>query len=330
MRLDSVDKLVNDNIFFKFKGFSDCLDLYVKVEGMNVGGSIKIKTAIALIKDAIKNKNLYKTKRFIESSSGNLGLSLSIIAAANGLHFTCVVDKNTSSQNVKMMRALGTQVVIIEQKDPQGGYLGNRLAYIRSAIERDPELIWLNQYQNEANPTVHAEMTAKSILLEFSKVDYLFIGAGTTGTLMGCARFFRRHSPKTKLIAVDSVGSITFGTSGQPRHLPGLGSSVQPHFFDKSLVDLMIQIPEAETVATCRETARRFGYLGGASTGTVLAAVKRMQADIAKEDIVVAISPDMGSGYVDTVYNDEWCDRTYGSSWKMTEKSVDMQGTEYV
>ncbi|ANS43829.1 2,3-diaminopropionate biosynthesis protein SbnA [Serratia inhibens] len=330
MQFDSVDKLVNDSIFFKFNKFCGDADLFVKVEGMNAGGSIKMKTAIALISDAIKSKGLYKTKRFIESSSGNLGLSLSIIAAAKGLHFTCVVDKNTSSQNVKMMRALGTQVVIIEHKDEQGGYLGNRLAYIRSAIERDPELIWLNQYQNMANPAVHAEMTAKSILTEFSKVDYLFIGAGTTGTLMGCARFFRRYSPKTKLIAVDSIGSITFGTPGQTRHLPGLGSSVQPHFFDKSQVDLLIQIPEAETVATCRDAARRFGYLGGASTGTVLAAVKRMRADIAQEAIVVAISPDMGSGYVDTVYNDEWCDRTFGASWKMAEKSIDMKGTEYV
>ena len=68
----------------------------------------------------------------------------------------------------------------------------------------------------------------------------------------------------------------------------------------------------------------------GASTGTVLAAAKRMRADIAKEAIVVAISPDMGSGYVDTVYNDEWCDRTFGASWKMAEKSIDMKGTEYV
>ncbi|KYN62871.1 2,3-diaminopropionate biosynthesis protein SbnA [Pantoea agglomerans] len=330
MQLESVDKIINDNIFLKFKGFTCDIDVFVKVEGMNAGGSIKMKTAKALINDAIEEKGLLKSKRFIESSSGNLGLSLSIIAAAKGLHFTCVVDKNTSTQNVKMMRALGTEVIIIEHKDAQGGYLGNRLAYIHSAIEKDPALIWLNQYQNMANPAVHAEMTAKSILAEFGKVDYLFIGAGTTGTLMGCARFFRRYSPETTLIAVDSIGSITFGTPGSIRHLPGLGSSVQPHFFDESQIDLLIQIPEAETVATCRDIARRFGYLGGASTGTVLAAVKRLHMDIARDANVVAISPDMGSGYVDTVYNDEWCYRTFGDSWEIQEKNNNMEGIGYV
>jgi len=330
MRLESVDEIINDDIFLKFKAFTCGIDVFVKVEGMNAGGSIKMKTAKALINDAIEEKGLLKSKRFIESSSGNLGLSLSIIAAARGLHFTCVVDKNTSTQNVKMMRALGTEVIIIEHKDAQGGYLGNRLAYIRSAIEKDPALIWLNQYKNMANPTVHAEMTAKSILAEFGKVDYLFIGAGTTGTLMGCARFFRRYSPETTLIAVDSIGSITFGTPGAIRHLPGLGSSVQPHFFDETQIDLLIQIHEAETVATCRDIARRFGYLGGASTGTILAAVKRLHKDIAGGANVVAISPDMGSGYVDTVYNDEWCYRTFGDSWKIQEKNSNMEGIGYV
>ncbi|CEE95373.1 Pyridoxal-5'-phosphate-dependent protein subunit beta [Xenorhabdus nematophila str. Anatoliense] len=320
MQFNSVDKLINDNIFIKFNKFCNHTDLFVKVEGMNAGGSIKMKTAISLITDAIEKKELYKTKRFIESSSGNLGLALSIIAASKGLHFTCVVDKNTSTQNIKMMRALGTHVIIIEQKDEQGGYLANRLAHIRSAIESDPGLIWLNQYQNMANPAVHFEMTAKSILTEFNKVDYLFIGAGTTGTLMGCANFFRRYSPQTQLIAVDSIGSVTFGTSGQTRYLPGLGSSVKSYFFDKNQVDMMIQIPEEETVSSCRDIARRFGYLAGASTGTVLAAVKRVQPQIGKDAIVVAISPDMGGNYVDTIYNDEWCDLTFGTSWKMIEK----------
>ncbi|RMO78451.1 2,3-diaminopropionate biosynthesis protein SbnA [Pseudomonas syringae group genomosp. 3] len=323
MKFSSVDKIINDNAFLKINDLYGNSNLFLKIEGMNAGGSIKMKTAIALISDALKNKSLKNKGRIIESSSGNLGLALSVIAASKGLHFTCVVDKNTSNQNIKMMRALGAQVVIIEQKDEQGGYLGNRLAYIKSAIKRDPELIWLNQYQNEANPNIHAEMTARSILNEFEKIDYLFIGAGTTGTLMGCTRVFRRDSPETKIIAVDSVGSVTFGTAGSSRYLPGLGSSVLPHFFNKDHIDLMIQIPEAEAVASCREVARRFGYLGGASTGTVLAAFKRLQPEIAQDAVVVAISPDMGAGYIDTVYNDTWCDTHFGNGWRKDAEGVD-------
>ena len=315
MRVDSIDQLINDDLFLRLKGIDGSTDVFVKVEGLNAGGSIKMKTAMALVRDGMENRNLQTTKRFIESSSGNLGVSLSIIAAAKGLNFTCVVDKNTSAQNIKTMKALGTHVVVIDRRDAQGGYLGNRLAYIRAAVESDPELIWLNQYQNPANPAIHAEMTARSILREFPRVDYLFVGAGTTGTLMGCARYFRRHSPRTKLIAVDSIGSVTFGTPPEPRYLPGLGASVQPYFFDRSMVDRLIQIPETETVAACRETARRHGYLSGASTGTVLAAVKRVAPEIERGAVVVAISPDLGTGYIDTVYDDAWCYRTFGEAW---------------
>jgi cysteine synthase A len=329
MQFNSVDQIINDDIFLKLPGFLKLADVFLKIEGLNVGGSIKLKTAIALVRDAMESRNLQRTKRFIESSSGNLGVSLSIIAAAKELQFTCVVDSNTSVQNIKLMKALGTHVVLIDRKDAQGGYLGNRLAYIRAAIENDPNLVWLNQYQNPANPSIHAEMTAKSVLKEFPNVNYLFVGAGTTGTLMGCARFFHRNSPHTKIVAVDSIGSVTFGTPPRSRYLPGLGASVQPHFFDKSMVTRLVQIPEAETVTACRDIASRFGYLGGASTGTVLAAIKRFEPEIERGAVVVAISPDLGSGYLDTVYDELWCDRTFGRAWATSEINNVQEGKEY-
>ena len=211
MKYDSIEHIISDDTFLTLHDFAPGHHIYLKMEGFNPGGSIKIKTAMALIRDAEERRQLRERKRIIESSSGNLGLSISVIAAARGYRFTCVVDKNTSRQNIELMRALGTEVIVIDRRDEQGGFLGSRLAYIREAIELDPELIWLNQYQNPANPAIHAEMTARSIVREFGRVDYLFVGAGTTGTLMGCVDFFRRHAPNTRLVAVDSVGSVTFG-----------------------------------------------------------------------------------------------------------------------
>jgi cysteine synthase A len=316
MKFRSIEQIVNDRIFLLLDDFSAGKDVYLKLEGFNPGGSIKIKTALALIRDAEQNGRLRATRKMIESSSGNLGLSLSMIAAARGYRFTCVVDANTSQQNIGTMRAFGAEVIVIDRRDEHGGFLGNRLAYIRDALARDPELTWLNQYQNAANPAVHAEMTARSIHEEFDRVDYLFIGAGTTGTLMGCVDFFRHHSPGTRLIAVDSVGSVTFGTPGGRRHLPGLGASVMPHFFDGSRLDRLVQIPEPETVAACRDLAHRYGGLCGASTGTVLAAVRRLAAELPPDATIVAIAPDLGGAYVDTVYNDAWCDCTYGDTWR--------------
>jgi 2,3-diaminopropionate biosynthesis protein SbnA len=316
MQVDSIEKFVTDDVFLELGQFIPFRNVYLKLEGFNAGGSIKLKTATALVRDAETHRHLKSKRKFIESSSGNLGIALSVIAAARGYHFTCVVDKNSSEQSISIMRALGTTVVVIDKRDAQGGYLGSRLEYIRAALAQDPDQIWLNQYQNRANPGIHAALTAQSILDEFGQVDYLFVGAGTTGTLMGCVAAFRLHSPVTRLVAVDSIGSVTFGTPGQRRHLPGLGASVMPHFFDGMQVDDMIQIPEAETIATCRDVAVRYGYLGGASTGTVLAAVRRMHATIPPNARVVAISPDLGHTYLDTVYNNAWCNETYGVAWQ--------------
>jgi cysteine synthase A len=316
MIFTQTEEIINNEIFLKVREFAYGNDVYLKLEGFNPGGSIKAKTALALVRDAEEHRDLRRTRRYIESSSGNLGAALSVIAADRNYKFICVTDKNTSEQNIQMMRALGTEVVIIDQRDAQGGYLANRLKYIREKLEEDPGLIWLNQYQNQANPAIHAELTASAILKQFGRVDYLFVGAGTTGTLMGVTRHFRAHSPKTKIIAVDSVGSITFGGPGQKRYLSGLGASVMPHFFDAAQIDRLISIPEAETIANCRDVARRFGYMGGASTGTVLAGIRRMEAEIDDDAVVVGISPDLGNFYLNTVYDDEWCDRTYGDSWR--------------
>ncbi|MBV6325541.1 2,3-diaminopropionate biosynthesis protein SbnA [Duganella violaceipulchra] len=316
MRYESIEHIIQDDIFLTLREFLPGRAVHVKLEGFNAGNSIKMKTALALINHAEQHTQLLAHRRLIESSSGNLGLAVSVIAAAHGYHFTCVVDLNTSLQNIKLMRALGTEVVVIERRDEQGGYLGNRLAYIRDTLARDADMVWLNQYQNPANPAIHDQMTARAILAEFGQVDYLFLGAGTTGTLMGCVRHFRRHAPATQIIAVDAVGSVTFGTPGGKRYLPGLGSSVMPHFFDAAQLDRLVQIPEAEAVAMCRELARRYGYLSGASSGTVLAAVRRLLPEIPAGATVVALSPDFGQPYLDTVYSDDWCQRTFDAGWQ--------------
>lgn len=329
MLLDPIEKLMTDNVFLELNQFIDDRNIYLKLEGFNVGGSIKLKTAAALVEDAERHRNLKSKRKFIESSSGNLGHSLSVIAAARGYHFTCVVDKNASKQNINAMRALGATVVVIDKRDAQGGYLGNRLEYLQAELTRDPNQIWLNQYQNRANPNIHSDMTAQSIMNEFNRIDYLFVGAGTTGTLMGCVNAFRHRSPKTCIVAVDSVGSVTFGNSAQNRHLPGLGASVAPHFFNASKVDYMIEISEARAIATCREVAARYGYLAGASTGTVLAGVRQMHETLPPDANIVAISPDLGQTYLETVYNDLWCNENFGSTWQEADTSISKE-KEYV
>ncbi len=118
----------------------------------------------------LKNK-----KHVIESSSGNLGIVLSIICAARKYNFTCVVDKNTLPHTIKVMKAYGAEVVIIETPHPERGYLGARLDYIKQRLVSDNSLVWTNQYESSANREAHARLTARELLNEFPVIDYLFI-----------------------------------------------------------------------------------------------------------------------------------------------------------
>jgi cysteine synthase A len=210
------------------------------------------------------------------------------------------------------MRRLGVQVVVVDRRDEQGGYLGQRLKYIEERLREDPELIWTNQYANTANSNAHYELTAAAILREFNRVDFLFVGAGTTGTLMGCVRRFRENSPSTVIVGVDAVGSVTFGYASGPRRIPGLGTSLRPPLFDPTGVDSVMLIEELDAIETCRALAATYGLLVGGSTGSVLAAVRRHATQIPQGSTVIAISPDLGDRYVDMIYDDRWVQKSYG------------------
>jgi 2,3-diaminopropionate biosynthesis protein SbnA len=313
-------EIVTDEIFLHLPGLLGDLpgsapdvEVYLKLEGLNPAGSVKLKTAIALIEDAEVAGLLAPGARVVESSSGNLGIALSIVCSLKGYPFTCITDPNASARSVATMRALGAEVLVVEERDANGGYLGSRISLLRQMLESDSSLIWTNQYANIANPRVHSEQTAASILREFEFVDYLFVGAGTTGTLMGCADYFREFSPNTCVIAVDSVGSVTFGTPAGPRHIPGLGTSRRPELCRTDHLDDVVFVTESDTVRACRRIAAEYGLLVGGSTGSVLAAVQRYHAKMTPGARVVAISPDLGDRYLDTVYDDEWVTSRLGS-----------------
>lgn len=140
----------------------------------------------------------------------------------------------------------------------------------------------------------------------------MFVGAGTTGTLMGCARWFREWSRPVKVVAVDSVGSVTFGGAPGRRMIPGLGMSVHPPLLDESFVDEVVLVEEADTIRACHRLARR-GFLFGGSTGTVVSgAMSWLEKNGAPGLTSVAIAPDLGERYLDTIYQSNWLQDLYG------------------
>lgn len=306
-----IKQLINEDSYVQIADLCSA-KIQLKIEGLNPAGSIKLKTAYAIITD-LEGRGLITPKaRLIESSSGNLGVALAMVCAAKGYKFVCVIDPNISAPNKKLIRALGAELIMVDQRDENGGYLNSRIRLIEQLVAENADYIWLNQYQNPNNPLAHYQATAKSIAHKFPRVDYLFVGAGTTGTLMGCKNYFAEHHPHTKVIAVDTVGSVTFGLPGGPRHIPGLGTSRRPEIFESSGIHDFLSIPEKQTIKVCRWLAQRYGLLFGGSTGTVLAGIQKWAQHIRPDDVVVAISPDMGERYLETIYSDDWVSHRFG------------------
>jgi N-(2-amino-2-carboxyethyl)-L-glutamate synthase len=304
--------IVMDNVFLYLRDMVDNLHVYLKIEGLNPAGSIKLKAAVSMVEDAERKGILRAGGSLVESSSGSLGIALALVSAAKGYKLLCVTDPNASPQSLDIMRALGAQVVEVDWPDANGGYLGSRIAYIEECLARDPDLVWLNQYSNPMNWLVHERCTAAAIAAEIPDVDFLFVGTGTAGTLMGCADHFRKLSSTTKIIAVDAVGSVSFGASPGPRYIPGIGASRRPQFLRPDLVDETVLVPEADTIRTCRWLARRHGLFAGGSTGSVVFAILQHAPRLPAGSRVVGISPDFGDRYARTIYDDDWAAERFG------------------
>jgi N-(2-amino-2-carboxyethyl)-L-glutamate synthase len=282
--------------------------LMLKCEGFNFAGSVKLKAAVAMVEDAEKKGLITPDTVFVESSSGNLGIALAMVSASKGYRFLCVTDPRCNRSAVRMIEALGGEVRVIRKFDDNQGFIGSRIAYIRRLCEVDERYVWLNQYANSSNWLAHYESTGPAIARSFPQLDVLFIGAGTTGTLMGCARYFREHGhSETRIVAVDSVGSVTFGSEPRTRVIPGLGASIRPPLLDEDYVDDVVHVPETDALRTCHQLAVA-GFLMGGSTGTVTAGAMAWLGTHDPEErlTAVAIAPDLGERYLESIFHSKW------------------------
>jgi cysteine synthase A len=309
MIIESPVDLVFRDLFYRLRAFAGGHDVFLKLEGFNVTGSIKIKTALGLLED-LEKRGLAKPNKtvMVESSSGNLGLALSLLCAVKHYKFICVTDPNANHATVREMELHGAEVIVVSDRDSAGGFLGTRLKVIDNILCSNPNAVWLNQYANIANKNVHAEQTGNEIAAEFDRVDWVFVGTGTTGTLCGVSERLRQEFPGIKVVAVEPIGSVTFGGKPERRTIPGIGSSVRPKLADLLNPDRIVEISEEETIDSCFAFVRDYHLLVGGSTGTVLAAIQRLAPEFSFGETIVAISPDLGERYLDTVYKKADCE----------------------
>lgn len=315
MIIDNINH--HQNLFFELKKFDELpCSVFLKLEGMNFAGSIKLKPAIYIIDELEKQgKIIPGVHSIIESSSGNLAIALAMICHSKGYAFTAVIDPNTSNDVIKLLNVYKANIIIERERDINGGYLGTRIETIKRIISTHDNYYWINQYANNSNIMSHYQATAKEIHSIFNPEaerglpTHIFVGSSTTGTLGGILMYFKEFSPDTKIIAVEPEGSITFSSHFKSRYIPGIGASRSPELstqIDRTSLHDIVWVKERDTISCCNRLLNDYSLLLGGSTGSVISAIVAYRHQLSPGDIVIGISPDFGEKYIDTVYNPEW------------------------
>jgi N-(2-amino-2-carboxyethyl)-L-glutamate synthase len=288
--------------------------VWAKLESLNPGSSAKARPAARMIAEALAEGTIEPGSTVIESTSGNMGVGLAQACRFHGLRLICVVDSRTTDVNLRTMRAMGADVRLVTEPDPDGGgLLGARLKLVTELLETVPDSFWPDQYSNPANRESHALGTMREIHESLGgELDHLFVAVSTAGTLAGCKDYLEAEGSATNVVAVDAVGSALFGGTPMTRKLPGLGAGVETPVSKKVSPDRVIQVSDIDSVVACRRLFDREAIFAGASAGAVAAALSALAPELESGSRVAAIFHDGGAGYLDTVYDDEWVHRELG------------------
>jgi 2,3-diaminopropionate biosynthesis protein SbnA len=287
--------------------------LYAKLEGFNPGGSMKDRPAVRMIEQGIRAGFINPGTVIIESSSGNMGIGLAQACSYYGLQFICVVDPKTTPQNIRLLQVYGAKIDFVVEPDPETGeFLKARIDRVKSLLGSIEDSFWPNQYANENNSDAHHQTMDEITSAMGRNVDFLFCAVSTCGTLRGCSDYIRKNKLNTKVIAVDAKGSVIFNSEKAKRLIPGHGAAMRPQLFRGDLASECIHVTDIDSVIGCRRLVRREAILAGGSSGAVLMAVHYYQDRIRYGSNCVAILPDRGERYLDTIYSDSWVTEHFG------------------
>ncbi|HET7663631.1 MAG TPA: PLP-dependent cysteine synthase family protein, partial [Rhodanobacteraceae bacterium] len=289
-------------------------ELYLKLENMNPGGSIKDRIGLSMIEGAEKAGKLKPGATLVEGTAGNTGLGLALVAQAKGYKLILVVPDKMSREKIFNLKAMGAEVVLTRSDVAKGHpeYYQDLAAKI---AEETPGAYFINQFGNPDNPAAHRATTGPEILEQLDgKVDALVFGCGSSGTMTGLSQYFADASPDTQLILADPVGSILAeyineGTKSEKSAswmVEGIGEDFLPVISDFSRVKKAYAISDKESFLTARELLAKEGVLGGSSTGTLLAAALRWCREQREPKRVVTLVCDTGNKYLSKLYNDYW------------------------
>lgn len=276
-------------------------EVWVKIEGMNPGGSIKDRTALGMIVDAESTGALRPGQMIVEPTSGNTGIGLAQVAAARGYPLTLCLPAQMSEERKRTLLAYGARLVLT---DPER----RMLAAIEEAERiRDSTGAWMaNQFGNPANPRIHYETTAPELWHQLEgRIDAFVYGSGTGGTISGVGRFLRERNPNVLVVAVEPARSpvLSGGQRGQ-HQFQGMGPGFIPPNFDRSVVHRVVQAWEEDAFPLARRLAREEGLFVGMSSGAITWVALQIARELGAGRRVAMIAPDSGARYLSTTLFD--------------------------
>lgn len=296
---NSITELIGQTPIVKLNRLVDdqSADVYLKLEYMNPGSSVKDRIALAMIEDAEAKGLLKQGDTIIEPTSGNTGIGLAMVAAAKGYKAILVMPETMSMERRNLLRAYGADLVLTPGPEGMGGA-------IRKAEELSKEHGYFvpQQFENQANPSVHERTTGPEIIEQMgSQLDAFIAGIGTGGTITGVGKVLREKYSEIKIIAVEPTDSpVLSGGKPGPHKIQGIGAGFIPGVLDTKIYDEIIQVQNDQAFEFARRAAKEEGVLGGISSGAAIYAALETAKKLGKGKKVLAIIPSNGERYLST------------------------------
>ncbi len=246
--------------------------LWAKLEDRNPTGSIKDRPALAMIEEAERDGTLRPGATILEPTSGNTGISLAMAAKLKGYRIVCVMPENTSEERRQLLRMWGAEIIA----SPAAGGSNEAVRVAKGIAGEHPDWVMLYQYGNAANALSHERGTGPELLADLPSITHFVGGLGTTGTLMGVGRFFRRAKPEVRIVAAEPrYGELVYG-------LRNLDEGFVPELYDETLIDARFSVGPRDAVRRVRELLEQEGIFAGISTGAILHAALAQAAKAVK------------------------------------------------
>lgn len=296
---DNIASLIGETPIVKLNRTVDenSADIYLKLEFFNPGSSVKDRIALAMIERAEAEGVIKPGDTIVEPTSGNTGIGLALVAAAKGYKLVVVMPDTMSQERRNLLKAFGAQLHLTPGANGMKGAIQKA-----EELKEEHGYFMPQQFQNEANPEVHARTTGQEIVKQIPDgLDAFVSGIGTGGTITGAGKVLKEHYKDIKIYAVEPVDSpVLSGGSPGPHKIQGIGAGFVPKVLDTEIYDEVIQISNDEAFEASRDAAQKEGVLGGISSGAAIAAAKKVAKQLGKGKKVLAVLPDNGERYLST------------------------------